>query len=237
MKVAICSVVLACAMVIVAHGAEIPSPQGIDARPGSPQLEPGSLTNHTSVKTGAPKTTALKRSVVAKPSLIDPEAGASIEDTPEEGLHVSREGNATAEAENRTADVQAGLTTLATVREEAGGAVISLSGRILFASNQSTILPGAQNQLSRVADALLALKGRTFTVWGYTDMSDSSHRNPELSNERAVAVRSFFISHGCSGDLIQVQRTGEGIPDARTVSAGGMTKRPGLEIFVNQSVK
>ncbi len=140
------------------------------------------------------------------------------------------------EAEKNTADTQATLFTLATVREETRGAVITLSGRILFAFDQTAILPKAQDQLSRVADALMALKDRTFTVYGYTDASDSPRRDPGLSQERAEAVRLFLIARGCSAELIQVQGIGERDAIAGIADAEGRASSPGVEIVITRTV-
>ncbi len=145
--------------------------------------------------------------------------------------------NTISKAEERTADAQAEFTTLATVREESRGAIITLSGKILFAFDQSAILPKARDQLSRVADALLALKDRTFTVCGYTDASDSPDRNQGLSQARAYAVRLFLISRGCSAELIHVQESNEGGSIAGSAGGEGSGKSPGVEIVINRIVK
>ena len=45
------------------------------------------------------------------------------------------------DANKRTADARAELAKLVSVKEEARGLVITLSGSVLFASNKSTLLP------------------------------------------------------------------------------------------------
>ena len=68
---------------------------------------------------------------------------------------LSAEQDARAAAEQRATDAQAALAKLGAVKNEPRGVVITLSGSVLFASNQSALLLGAQSRLDEVADVLL----------------------------------------------------------------------------------
>jgi len=133
-------------------------------------------------------------------------------------------------------DAEAALAKLAAVKEEARGLVITLSGSVLFASNKSELLPAAQNRLNQVADALLATKERKLTVEGHTDSQGSTGYNQELSQQRADAVRSYLISRGYSGDLIQAQGIGENRPVSDNANAEGRANNRRVEIIVDRSV-
>ena len=63
--------------------------------------------------------------------------------------------------------------------------VITLSGSVLFASNQSVLLPEAQTRLNQVADALMQSKERTILIEGHTDSRGSASTNMALSQRRA----------------------------------------------------
>ncbi len=150
---------------------------------------------------------------------------------------LASEQKARIEAEKKTADAQADLVKLAAVKEEARGLVITLSGSVLFASNKSTLLPGAQDRLNHVADALLATKERKLTVDGYTDSQGSSSHNLDLSQRRADAVRSYLVSRGYPGELIQAQGIGEENPVANNASAEGRANNRRVEIVVSRAVE
>jgi outer membrane protein OmpA-like peptidoglycan-associated protein len=141
------------------------------------------------------------------------------------------------DAEKAAADAQADLAKLAAVKEEARGLVITLSGSVLFASNQSTLLPAATDRLNKVADALLVTKERKLTVEGYTDSQGSASYNMVLSQKRADVVRTYLISRGYPGDLIQARGIGEESPIANNNTAEGRANNRRVEIVVDQSAK
>jgi outer membrane protein OmpA-like peptidoglycan-associated protein len=145
------------------------------------------------------------------------------------------EKKARLDAENRAAVAQADLAKLAAVKEEARGLVITLSGSVLFVSNKSDLLPSAQNRLNQVADALMATKERKLTVEGHTDSQGSSSYNQVLSQKRADAVRSYIISRGYPGDLIQAHGIGKDRPVADNASAEGRANNRRVEIIVDHA--
>lgn len=141
------------------------------------------------------------------------------------------------EAEKRAADAQAELAKLASVKEDARGTVITLSGSVFFASNKSVLLPAAQGQLNQVADALMVTKERKLTVEGHTDSQGASEYNQELSRQRAETVRLYIISRGYPGTLIQAQGMGEERPVADNASAEGRANNRRVEIIVERAAQ
>ena len=148
---------------------------------------------------------------------------------------IAKEQKARIDAEKIAADAKLALAKLAAVKEEERGLVITLSGSVLFASNQSTLLPAAQNRLNQVADALLVNKDRKLTIEGYTDSQGTSSYNMVLSQQRADAVRSYLISRGYPGNLIQAQGIGEESPVANNNTAEGRANNRRVEIVVNRA--
>jgi len=148
---------------------------------------------------------------------------------------LSIEQQARIDAEKIAADALADLAELAAVKEEARGLVITLSGSVLFASNESTLLPAAQDRLNRVADALLVTKERQLTIEGFTDSQGSSDYNIVLSQKRADAVRTYLISRGYPGALIQTRGIGEERPVANNNSAEGRANNRRVEIVVEHT--
>jgi outer membrane protein OmpA-like peptidoglycan-associated protein len=122
------------------------------------------------------------------------------------------------------------LTKLA-AKDEARGMVITLSGSVLFRSNDSTLLPAAQTRLDQVADALVA-KGNDVVVEGYTDSKGSQSKNMDLSQRRADAVRGYLVSRGFPSEKIQARGMGPDRPVADNMSAEGRANNRRVEIVI-----
>jgi len=146
------------------------------------------------------------------------------------------EQQARVDAEKRSADAQAALVKLATVKEEARGLVITLSGSVLFASNNATLLPAAQARLDQVAKALMATKERRLTVEGHTDSQGTTDYNLDLSQRRADAVRAYLVSRDYPADRIQARGIGKGRPVADNASPEGRANNRRVEIIVEPEV-
>lgn len=148
------------------------------------------------------------------------------------------EQQARRDADKRAADAQAKLAKVAVVKEEPRGLVITLSGSVLFASNQATLLPAAQSRLNQVAEALLSTnKDRKLTVEGHTDSQGSAAFNMELSQRRAEAVRSYLISRGYPGEMIETRGIGKVRPIADNASPEGRSNNRRVEIIVQREAK
>lgn len=148
---------------------------------------------------------------------------------------LSVEQQARIDAELIAAAALAELAKLAAVKEEERGLVITLSGSVLFASNESTLLPAAQDRLNKVADALLVTKQKQLIIEGFTDSQGSSDYNIALSQRRADTVRSYLISRGYPSDLIHTQGIGEERPVADNNSAEGRANNRRVEIVVERT--
>src|SRR5690606_122516 len=97
----------------------------------------------------------------------------------------------------------------ATVKEEVRGTVITLSGSILFASGEWDLLPAAQARLNEVADALLKKDPTSqIVVEGHTDSQGTKEDNQGLSQRRADAVRSLFVTRGIAADRVSAKGFG-----------------------------
>lgn len=133
-------------------------------------------------------------------------------------------------------EAEAALAKLA-AKEEERGLVITLSGSVLFASNESELMPAAQNKLNEVADALLATKERKLTIEGHTDSQGSSSHNMDLAQRRAEAVRNYIVSRGYPSNMIFAQGIGEGRPVADNNSAEGRANNRRVEIIIDRNSK
>ena len=146
---------------------------------------------------------------------------------------LEREKKAREEAEKKHAQAMADLQKIASVKQENRGMVITLSGSVLFASNESTLLPAAVLKLSEVADALV--KGNpdaNITVEGHTDSQGSREYNMRLAQQRAEAVKAQLVAHGVAPDRIKAVGVGPDRPVADNKSAEGRANNRRVEIIV-----
>jgi outer membrane protein OmpA-like peptidoglycan-associated protein len=138
------------------------------------------------------------------------------------------------DAETKAKGAMDALAKSLAVKSEERGTVITLSGSVIFASGQATILAGARAQLDQVADALKSQAEHHFTVEGHTDNQGTEAINSKLSTRRANAVRDYLISHGVAVAAITATGFGASRPvgDNRTAEGRAMNRR--VEIVVDK---
>lgn len=139
---------------------------------------------------------------------------------------------ARASAERRASDAMIALSRLAAVHEEARGLVITLSGSVVFRTNESTILPEARAKLAEVAAALIAAKERMVLVEGHTDSQGSDADNLSLSERRAGTVRLFLIEQGMDPSHVRAVGIGEARPVADNLTPEGRANNRRVEIVL-----
>ncbi|HSO32569.1 MAG TPA: OmpA family protein [Labilithrix sp.] len=160
---------------------------------------------------------------------------SNLEKTQEQ---LAREKAAREAAEKAAALAMADLNRLAAVKQESRGMVITLSGGVLFASNESTLLPAAVLKLNEVADALI--KGNpdsNMTVEGHTDSQGQRQYNMDLGQKRADAVKAQLVSRGVAADRIKSVGVGPDRPIADNKSAEGRANNRRVEIIVEPPKK
>jgi outer membrane protein OmpA-like peptidoglycan-associated protein len=125
------------------------------------------------------------------------------------------------------------LASVANVREEPRGVVITLSGSLLFPSGDQQLSPIARQNLDQVAHALAQQpKDTKFLVEGHTDNSGNARENKQLSAQRARAVAEQLEESGIARDRIEVEDYGETRPIAGNDSAEGRAANRRVEIVV-----
>ena len=126
-------------------------------------------------------------------------------------LETERLARQTAEA--KLAGAMKDLATIAAIREEARGLVITLNGSVLFPSGKYALLETAKTKLDQVAEAIKAQADeRTIVVEGHTDSMGTDAINQPLSLNRAASVRDYLV--------------GRGVPTARISAVGIGSTRP-----------
>ena len=151
--------------------------------------------------------------------------------TVEEKLAAERAARIAAEAE---VDAQAALDRLsdiARLHEEEQGTVATISSDVLFAFDESTLLPDAQVKLVPLVDALKDT-GREAVIEGHTDWIGTEDYNRRLSFRRASAVRDFLVHHGISAARLQVLGVGLANPIGDNHTVEGRTLNRRVEIII-----
>jgi len=139
-------------------------------------------------------------------------------------------------AEGRLADAMKDLATIAAIKEEARGLVITLSGSILFASNKYALLNTAMTKLDQVAEALKAQDSdKRMVVEGHTDSQGSDRINQPLSRNRAEAVRDYLVSRGVASDKISAIGMGSSRPLLDNKNAENRANNRRVEIIIQPS--
>ena len=124
-----------------------------------------------------------------------------------QGLQLQSSEQRRADAEKRAAQATADLQRIGSVKQEARGMVITLSGSVLFASAKWELLPEAQVKLGDVANALTEQDPDSkMVVEGHTDSQGTASFNQDLSQKRADAVRTYLVSRGIAGDRVTARR-------------------------------
>jgi outer membrane protein OmpA-like peptidoglycan-associated protein len=193
------------------------------------------LTRTQTEKAEAASAAQADKLAVQQQALLDSEKRSAAAAAAEAAGNLAAEQQARMDAEKRAADAQAELAAVAMLKEEARGLVITLSGSVVFASNQTTILPAAQSRLNQVAEALMSTdEHRNLTVEGHTDSIGSDAYNMQLSQRRADSVRSYLISRGYQADMIEARGIGEVRPIADNSSPEGRSNNRRVEIIVQR---
>jgi outer membrane protein OmpA-like peptidoglycan-associated protein len=144
---------------------------------------------------------------------------------------VEKQGRLTAEA--KLAGAMKDLATIAAIKEDERGMVITLSGSVLFPSGKSTLLESAKTKLTQVAEALKAQSDdKNMIVEGHTDSRGSDAVNQPLSLARATSVRDFLVGRGVDATRISAVGRGSTAPLLDNKSAENRANNRRVEIVI-----
>jgi outer membrane protein OmpA-like peptidoglycan-associated protein len=117
------------------------------------------------------------------------------------------------------------------LRETQRGLVISLSD-ILFDVGKSTLKPGPQANIGRIAVVLRQYPQHQILVEGHTDATGGEDFNFRLSQDRANAVRSALVAGGVDASKITAEGFGESQPVASNDTPAGRQQNRRVEIVI-----
>lgn len=145
---------------------------------------------------------------------------------------VAREREARKTAEGRLSSALASMKEMASVKEEARGMVITLSGSVLFATGQYELLPIAKDKLNEVAVALKDQGYKKVIIEGHTDSRGSAANNQKLSLQRAESVRTHLASQGMDAKKIEARGLGPDRPLSTNDTVEGRAMNRRVELIV-----
>ena len=112
--------------------------------------------------------------------------------------------------------LQTALSQIADTRRTAMGLIMTLGSKsIRFDFDKSDVRPENREVLSRIAGVLIALKGYSIYVYGYTDDIGTQEYNLKLSQRRAQAVRDYLVQAGLDPNIISSKGFGKSDPRVR----------------------
>ncbi|MBP6311774.1 MAG: OmpA family protein [Flavobacteriales bacterium] len=119
------------------------------------------------------------------------------------------------------------------------GIKITFDSGLLFAVNQSSLSPAAQNNLGSLASTLLKYDDTEVLIEGHTDADGSDALNQQLSEERAKSVDRFLIQKGLKPSRMSTVGYGETQPVADNTSDQGkaQNRRVEIAIYANDRMK
>jgi outer membrane protein OmpA-like peptidoglycan-associated protein len=149
---------------------------------------------------------------------------------------LATEKQARASAEEKLAGAMKDLATIAAIKEDSRGLVITLSGSILFASNKFALLNTAMTKLDQVAEALKAQDSdKQMVVEGHTDSQGSDRINQPLSLNRANSVRDYLVTRGVDSNKISAVGMGSSHPLLDNRNAENRANNRRVEIIIQPS--
>jgi outer membrane protein OmpA-like peptidoglycan-associated protein len=131
-----------------------------------------------------------------------------------------------ASAQQQLADLQAKKTDR--------GMVVTL-GDVLFDTGQSTLKPGADLVIGRLAAFLNANPQTKIMIEGHTDSRGSDEYNEALSERRAQAVANALSVHGVSQDSVRTMGRGKAYPVASNDTPEGRQQNRRVEIIFSDN--
>jgi len=105
-------------------------------------------------------------------------------------------------------------------------------GEVNFITAKATLTTVAKRRLQKVIDSILMLDESTkIKIIGHTDSIGAEEYNLDLSSNRALSVKKFFIEHGIDEERMTTQGKGETSPIANNQTVEGRSLNRRVEIY------
>lgn len=120
----------------------------------------------------------------------------------------------------------------ASIQRDQNVLAVTFKSDILFPLNSTVLLPGANDEITRVAQVLTQYPATAITIAGHTDSSGSDAYNQELSERRATAVKNALAARGVAPARMTAVGFGESKPVADNTTDAGRSLNRRVEITI-----
>jgi outer membrane protein OmpA-like peptidoglycan-associated protein len=124
------------------------------------------------------------------------------------------------------------LNLVLETRDSARG-LISNMGDVLFETGKFELKPEARERLAKVSGILLAYPTLKVAIEGHTDSIGSDEYNQRLSEQRAQAVRDYFLQQSIAEDVVTARGFGKTQPVASNDTAEGRQHNRRVELVLS----
>jgi outer membrane protein OmpA-like peptidoglycan-associated protein len=120
----------------------------------------------------------------------------------------------------------------ASIRREQDVLAVTFKSDYFFAVNSAALLPGAYDELERVARVLKQYPESTVRIAGHTDSTGSAEHNQQLSERRAEAVKKALVGMGVESARLNTIGYGEMKPIATNDTEAGKQQNRRVELRI-----
>jgi len=129
-------------------------------------------------------------------------------------------------------ELLAGEAIKMTYSKEITSEVSSKSYQIQFETGSSVIKPSSYSELDEILKSSVVAEGLKVGIYGHTDNVGKQEANQILSEQRALAVKSYLMSKGLIESRIESKGFGQLQPIADNSSAEGKAKNRRVQIVL-----
>lgn len=104
--------------------------------------------------------------------------------------------------------------------------------KVLFNTGKATLLPGAEEELTELANYIKENRDKKFEIGGHTDNMGDDTANQILSGKRAKTVYDYLIKLGVDNNQLSYKGYGETMPKASNSSPDGRQENRRVECKV-----
>ena len=124
------------------------------------------------------------------------------------------------------------LNSVLATRDTARGLIANMSD-VLFKTGSYELAPGARERLAKVSGILLAYPSLHVQIEGHTDSVGGDEYNQTLSENRANAVRDYFVQQGIPAASIESRGFGKTQPIATNDTPEGRQQNRRVELVLS----
>jgi len=141
-----------------------------------------------------------------------------------------------AEAQARAAEQAKGAALakeLASLRaQQTDRGLVLTIGDVLFEAGKTSVGPGAQRSIDKLAEFLKTYPKRNVLIEGHSDSLGNEEFNLKLSQQRADAVRDLLVARGITSQRIRTKGYGARFPIVDNDTSVGRQQNRRVEVLV-----